>query len=88
MHIATVEEILLSVSGYFESEMTSDLCLDHIVPVFSHSTDKSSDINDMVCLQLVEAVVNGQHGTTPPHTCTAVYGNGTSIRWIRSMDGP
>ena len=75
--------MLLSVS---ESEMTSDLCLDHVVAVFPHATDEAPDIDDMVGLQLVEAVVDGQYSATPPHTCTAVYRNGTGLRWVRGVD--
>lgn len=86
MHIGPVrgEGGSLSVS---ESKMTSDLCLDHVVSVFPHTTNKAPNIDHVVSLQLVEAVVDGQHSTTPPHACTAVYRYGTGLRWVGGVDG-
>lgn len=83
------EEVYITLSERsFECEMTPDLCLDHVVPMFPHTADKAPDVNDMVSLQLVEAVVDGQYSATATHTCTAVNCNRTGLGWVRGVYSP
>ena len=70
------------------SEVPSDLGLDHVVAMFPHATHKPLYIDDMVCLHLSKAIVNGENNSTPSNTCTAVDHNRTGLGWIRSVDSP
>lgn len=45
--------------------------LDHVIPAIAHVTDIVEDVDDSLCLHLLQHVVNGDESTSPPHTSTA-----------------
>ena len=64
------------------------LSLDHIVAMLPHSAHKPSDINDAICLQLCQAVVDAYDGAAPTDTCTAVHQNGPRVGRVGGVECP
>ena len=66
---------------------STHLCLDHVVAVFSHPAHEATDVDDVVGLELVQAVVNGDDGAAASHAGTAVHHDGAGLRGVGGVDG-
>ena len=64
------------------------LSLDHIVAMLPHSTHETSDIDDAICFQLCQTVVDAYDGAAPSDTCTAVYQNRPRVGRVGGVDRP